>query len=138
MTISKLSDSPSMNLFVETEEERWNRLFNYVREHFSKVKKVERSSFPANFELGEYEELMEWRHHCDNCKRPEKCPHYGYRGRIQIRRTWQGRDCPDGIFIPEYYGGKCALFLKALREIREKKEKTNTSPERESTMSFRC
>ncbi|EFC90392.1 hypothetical protein Dpep_0360 [Dethiosulfovibrio peptidovorans DSM 11002] len=110
-----------------SEEERWNRVMAYVRKRLNYIGPITRELFPE--ELCDYETLVDWGEHCDSCSNPAKCPHYGYRGEIRMRKYWKGKHYASGVFVPEYYGGKCGAYLDAKKEKeRDKKDAPSGSP----------
>ncbi len=107
-----------------SEFERWGRVEAFIRDRFRFTEPLGRELFPR--ELSDYEVLIDWAGHCRNCSNPALCPHYGYQGEIQLRNYWMGRYFPSGVFLPEYYGGKCGAYLDAKKE--KDKPTVATSP----------
>ena len=124
-----------INLVERTKKERWLDVVQFVKSRFPKAEPITRRSFP--FDLEEYETLISWSQHCRNCTRPERCRHYGYQAQIRFRKNWSGRYYPDGVFIPEYYGGKCEAYINALRRQRQADEEY-LSDKPNSSSAFHC
>ena len=130
-----LASKGAIEIRVRTEQERWMDVVTFVKARFPEAGHIDRQSFP--FDLDEYENLIKWANDCQNCTNPRKCPHYGYLGKIRFKTSWQGRYYPDGVFVVEYYGGKCETFLNALKKGKKEETKAPDKAE-ELSLGFRC